>query len=230
VSAALPPEPAELPEELGSDAPARLDPDASLTELALVDLQLPAQHVKGVALTASSLLRVDLSASRLLALRITDATLKACELANVDASGAALLRVGIASCRLTGIRFTEAALRDVTISGSRVDLATFGFSKLTRVTFEDCNLTQSAFLDATLEDVRFHGCDLTAADFRGARTTRCEFRDSRVDELEGAECLRGSAMPWPDIVAAASVFADALGIAVIDDADALETRGGDEDR
>jgi uncharacterized protein YjbI with pentapeptide repeats len=217
----LPPTPPELPAELEPYAPALLEHEAALADVELADLQLP-RDAKGVAFSNASLVRVDLSASRLEALQITDASLKGCELANVYASGGSLWRVDADSCRLTGVQLTDATLRDVTISSSRVDLATFAFSKLTRVTFEGCNLAQAAFLDATLESVRFHDCDLKAADFRGAKLRGCEFRRSELDGIQGVEYLRGAAMSWFDIVAAADVFADALGIAVIDEEGGLE--------
>ena len=37
-----------------------------------------------------------------------------------------------------------------------------------------------------------------------------------MDGLRGAESLRGAAMPWADIVAAAGLFAGALGVRVLD--------------
>jgi uncharacterized protein YjbI with pentapeptide repeats len=104
----------------------------------------------------------------------------------------------------------------VTIRDCRVDLASFGFSRLTRVTFEECMLAQTDFLDAQLESVRFHHCDLNRADFRGARMQLCEFRRSDLTGLQGVESLRGSAMEWPDIVELAGVWAAALGIEVLD--------------
>ncbi len=104
----------------------------------------------------------------------------------------------------------------MSIRDCRVDLASFGFSRLTRVTFEDCLLAQTDFLDAQLESVGFHHCDLTAADFRGARMQQCEFRRSDLTGLQGIKNLRGAAMEWPDIVELAGVWAAALGIEVLD--------------
>jgi uncharacterized protein YjbI with pentapeptide repeats len=118
---------------------------------------------------------------------------------------------------MTGIVVAEAALRDVTLRDCRIDLASFGRSRLERVTFEDCLLQQTDFLEARLDGVRFHRCDLTRADFRGAHLTRCEFRRSNLARLEGVERLRGAAMEWPDIVEMAGEFAAALGIAVLDE-------------
>ncbi|PZS13589.1 MAG: hypothetical protein DLM64_03125 [Solirubrobacterales bacterium] len=83
-------------------------------------------------------------------------------------------------------------LCDVTIRGCRVDLASFGFSRLLRVTFDDCLLAQTDFLEAQLESVRFHHCDLTCADFRGARLKLCELRGCDLSGLQGVRSLRGA--------------------------------------
>ncbi len=37
-----------------------------------------------------------------------------------------------------------------------------------------------------------------------------------LDGIEGVESLRGAAMEWPDVVAAAGTFATALGIGILD--------------
>ncbi len=102
------------------------------------------------------------------------------------------------------------------VSGSRIDLASFRFSRLVRVTFEDCLLAQTAFLDAQLDSVRFHRCDLSSADFRGAQVHRCEFRGNNLAGAEGIQSLRGAAMEWTDIIEMAGVWAAALGIEVLD--------------
>jgi uncharacterized protein YjbI with pentapeptide repeats len=117
---------------------------------------------------------------------------------------------------MTGITLPQATLRDLTLRDCRIDLASFGFSRLERVTFEDCLLQQSDFLDAQLDGVRFYRCDLTRADFRGARLKRCEFRHSNLTGLEGVANLRGAAMEWPDVVAMAGTWAAALGIEILD--------------
>jgi uncharacterized protein YjbI with pentapeptide repeats len=108
-------------------------------------------------------------------------------------------------------------LRDVSLEGCRIDLASFGGTRLQRVTFEECNLSQTDFLEAELDGVRFIGCDMIATDLRGAKLHRCELRSNRLDELRGVERLRGAAMPWVDIVGGAGLWAQALGISALED-------------
>ena len=70
--------------------------------------------------------------------------------------------------------------------------------------------------EALLRLVRFDRCDLTEADLTLVRVDRCELRGCTLDGLAGLERLRGAAMPWPDIVGHAGLFAAALGIRVLD--------------
>lgn len=157
---------------------------------------------------------VDAAVSRIE--RLVDCFLTGCDLANADGRGAKLMRVTIERGRLTGLQLAEAELRDVTIRGCRADLATFGFSRLGSVVFEDCVLADATFLEAQLESVVFVRCDLTGADFRGARLQQCELRGCELRGLQGAESLRGSAIPREDIVRMADVWAAALGIEPLD--------------
>jgi uncharacterized protein YjbI with pentapeptide repeats len=125
--------------------------------------------------------------------------------------------VEIESSRLTGTVLADATLSDVTVRGCRVDLASFGFSRLQRVTFEDCQLEQADFLDARLHSVRFHDCDLSRADFRGAQLKDCEFRRCGLEGVDGVTSLRGAWLERSAIVELAGTWAGALGIQVLDD-------------
>jgi hypothetical protein len=60
------------------------------------------------------------------------------------------------------------------------------------VVFRDCRIDLASFAATDL-----HGCAL--------------------DGVTGAASLRGAAMPWTDVVAAAGTLAAALGIRVLDD-------------
>ncbi len=214
--AAHPPKPPDLPTQLESEHPETLAHDSTHAELEWADLALSDQQAKGVTLRALRCAKVDLSGSRLDHLALADGALVGCNLANVQARKADFARVTVETSRLTGLALPEATLSDVTLRDCRIDLASFGFSRLARVTFEDCLLTQADFLEAQLEDVRFHRCDLTGADFRGAHLHCCEFRRSTLADLQGVPNLRGAALEWSDIVELAGVWAAALGIDVLD--------------
>jgi uncharacterized protein YjbI with pentapeptide repeats len=150
-------------------------------------------------------------------LRLVDEQVEDASLANVDARGGELTRVVLRRCRLTGLLLTEGRLRDVVITDSRVDLASFAGATLEQVVFEDCRLEGSSLQEARLRFVRFERCDLSEADLSGMRCERVELRSCTLDGVRGAEGLRGAALPWGDILAAAGTFAGALGVRVLED-------------
>jgi uncharacterized protein YjbI with pentapeptide repeats len=113
------------------------------------------------------------------------------------------------------VLLTEGRLRDVVVTESRVDLASFAACTLEQVVFEDCRLEGASLQDARLRHVRFDRCDLSEADLTGARFELSELRSSTIDRVRGAAALRGAALPWSDIVNSAGTLADALGIRVL---------------
>jgi uncharacterized protein YjbI with pentapeptide repeats len=68
-----------------------------------------------------------------------------------------------------------------------------------------------------MESVAFRRCDLTQADIGGARLSGCEMSGCTLDGLRGVDRLRGVAMPWNDILAAAGVFAAELGVRLLEE-------------
>lgn len=218
MASADPPREPALPSEFEDRAtPAVLHHDDTLAELALGRADFSGQDARGVSIRASTLDGTRLGGAALDQLELTDVLARGCDLANLAAPRADWTRVRFENCRMTGASISGGRLRDVTIRDCRVDLASFGGSRLHRVSFEDCRLTQTDFLDAELDSVCFTACDLTAADIRDARLHRCELRANRLDGLLGVERLRGVAMRWPDIVEGAELWAQALGITVLED-------------
>jgi uncharacterized protein YjbI with pentapeptide repeats len=102
-------------------------------------------------------------------------------------------------------------------SDCRIDLSSFGATRLDQVVFERCLLMQADFQEASLRAVRFVDCDLSEADLMDARFDRCELRGCTIDGIRGAARLRGISMPWEDIVASVGTFAAAVGVTVLDD-------------
>jgi uncharacterized protein YjbI with pentapeptide repeats len=219
VTRALPhPRPPGIPKSLREITLDELEAETVLEQVALGDSELSGAHAPGVAVRESRLRTTRFAGAELEALELSDVELNGCDLANVRAGPhGGWIRTRANNCRMTGLTFIDGVLRDVSLLGCRIDLASFAGARLQRVSFEECDLTQTDFLEAELDGVRFIGCDMTAADLRGAKLHRCELRGNRLEELRGVERLRGAAMPWVDIIGAAGLWAQALGIAVLDD-------------
>ena len=109
-------------------------------------------------------------------------------------------------------------------------------AQLRRVTFAGCKLDSVNFRDAALTDVTFDNCLLREVDFGSATLTRTVFTNSRLDrtdfsrvtldrvDLRGAELgititpdsLRGALITSAQLIAAAPLLAETLGITVDD--------------
>jgi uncharacterized protein YjbI with pentapeptide repeats len=161
----------------------------------------------------------DLSGRTIKGWRLHDVAIERGNLANLVAPEPSLQRITITGARMTGIQWTRGSITDVVFRDCRIDLATFAGTTFERVRFEGCMLQQAEFREALLRSVRLEHCDLTEADLTGMRIDGCELRSCTLDGLAGTERLRGASMPWGDIVGHAGVFAAALGIRLLDEAD-----------
>jgi uncharacterized protein YjbI with pentapeptide repeats len=110
----------------------------------------------------------------------------------------------------------EATLIDVTFLECRLDLVGFRVASLERVVFRDCRMTECDFYEASLNDVLFDHCELREATFTSAKIQRVELRGCDLVGLRGVEALRGARMPWNDLLENAPLFANALGIEIIE--------------
>jgi len=208
-----PPLPPRVPEELAPLDPAALEDEARLEGVELAGVAPEALEVRHLTL-AESRVRAALAGARLHDLHLSDAVITGADLANLHAPAAALRRVEVDQARLTGATLSDASLRDVTLRGCRMDLASLAAARLERVVFVDCDLREASLGEAILRDVRFQGCDLGGAELTRTRLQRVELEGCRLEGIRSAADLRGAAMPWPDIVANAGVFAAAAGIRI----------------
>jgi len=216
---AIAPESPRLPDEL---EPATIDASAvdsgdEWRRVRLAGVDAPDLAVPSLRFEEAQLERVDLGGGRLAHLSLSDVELEGCNLANADVRGGSAWRTRIVRSRLTGIAWHEGLIRDTVLSDCRIDLSSFGATRMDQVVFERCLLMQVDLQETSLRRVRFVDCDLTEADVGDARFEGCELRGCTIDGMRGAERLRGVAMPWEDIVASVGTFAAAVGVTVLDD-------------
>ncbi len=147
---------------------------------------------------------------------LADTLLDQVSLANVRAVHVSLHRVVLRGCRMTGLQLAESTLRDVVLEHCRIDLSAFRVSTFERVVFRDCILREADFVEARLHSVVFEDCDLSGADLSHATFSRSQLSGCKLEGLVGAERLRGTSMPWPDVVGFAGEMAAAIGIGVIE--------------
>jgi uncharacterized protein YjbI with pentapeptide repeats len=213
------PDPPELPPSL---TPLVLDTDAaadgeSWSEVLMAGSALAGVDARALGFVEARLEAVDLSGARLANLFLSDCELLRCNLANAVVRNGSMRRVACEGGRLTGFSFSAGGARDVSFHDCRADMASFEGSRLERIAFSGCDLREADFRQARLTSVAFSGCDLTGADISGARFEDCSMAGCTLDGMRGVDRLRGVAMPWADILAAAGVFAGELGVRLLDD-------------
>ena len=167
-----------------------------------------------VRVRESELRGVVLEAGTAAGLTLIDVVLDGCGLSNVDGREGLIRRVEIRRSQLVGFGFSRAEIRDLRVVDSSLQLASFTSTALHNVVFERVNLAEASFTDARLEAVAFIDCKLAGADFRDARMSSCAIRGASLDGVVGVQSLRGTRMPWPDVLSSAGALAAALGITI----------------
>jgi uncharacterized protein YjbI with pentapeptide repeats len=189
----------------------------SWEDVIVVETSLTGIDARALGFSDSEFDGTDLSGAKLQNLFLVDCALRRTNLANTVVRNGSMRRVTVAGSRLTGLQWTGGEVRESSFDECRGDMASFEASRLSHVSFSDCDLREADLRSTRMEAVRFERCDLTGADLRGARLERCEMRGCTLDGLRGADRLRGVAMPWDDILAAAGVFAGEIGVRVLEE-------------
>ena len=147
---------------------------------------------------------------------LTDVVVRDADWANRRVARASLLRAELHTVRLTGADLAESIFRDVRFVGCRLDLAAARFSKFERVVFSDCRLEELDLQGSQLKDVVFERCVLREATISGVKVERVALRGCDLTGLRGAEALRGTRMPWNDVLENAPLFASVAGVEIVD--------------
>lgn len=210
------------PEEprLSSEHPTRaldgpLRDGDSFAEAELAGVACAGLRVDGVECADVVLRDPDLSGAELRDCRFRDAVFARPNLATATFRGGSLTRVMVDGGRLIGLNVTETEIRDCVWRGCGADMASFRHAKLERATFQDCSLREADFMGLRGDSVRFHDCDLRGATFHHAHFTSSEFRRCTMDDIEGIEGLRGTAMELEQMLTLAPALARALGVSLI---------------
>jgi uncharacterized protein YjbI with pentapeptide repeats len=142
-----------------------------------------------------------------------------------DLSGLALLdepslqNVTFTRCRLSGANLAGARLRNVTFDGCKLDDANLRMVDAEKTVFEDGLLTGCDLFGAKLTEVRMHACDLRGSDWTKASLKAVDLRGSRLEDIRGAESLRGVTIDSSQVVPLAYSLAVAMELTIVDDHD-----------
>jgi uncharacterized protein YjbI with pentapeptide repeats len=172
-----------------------------------------ANHVDviGCRLTGAVLTGVEIDR-----LRLIDTVVDDCELSGAVLTRSAMARVEFRRCRLSGIIVSGAQLTDVRFNDCKLDDANFRMTTWTRSLLDGCVLTGSDFREARLATTRFDACDLTRADFAKASMPGVSLAGSTLDDLRGADALRGVVITGDQVVPLALAMFATLAIRIDD--------------
>jgi uncharacterized protein YjbI with pentapeptide repeats len=143
-----------------------------------------------------------------------------------DLSGLALLEepslqnVTFTRCRLSGAELAGARLRNVRFEGCTLADANLRMVDAEKVVFDDTALVGADLHAAKLAEARVQACDLRGSDLSKATLKEVDLRGSRLEDIRGAESLRGVTIDSSQVVPLALSLAVAMELRIVDDEDA----------
>jgi len=205
------------------DTPSRWDPAPPVVEDeaawdgidADAEVEVP-RHVIDLELRECRWTGADLSGREFTGFRARDTRFEHCDLSGAVLDDAVLRRVVFADCRLTGVSFGGAQLDDVRITDSSADLTGFRMARGTFLLVENTSLHGADFYSFTAADCAFLGCDLGEASFHEARLDGTRLHGSKLDDVRGAMCLRGTRISPDQLVPLGAALLGVLDIQVTD--------------
>lgn len=174
-------------------------------------------EVSFVEVSASRLVNVRLTGRQFDRLRLVDVLVEDCELSAVTLAGAHLTRVEFRRCRLSGLVGSTLKARHVRFTDCRADGATFRMTTWDAAEFREVDLRDADFHASTFTGVSFLGCDLSGADVSKAAMAGTALHGSTVENIRGADSLRGAVIGSDQVLPLAFPVFAALGIVVDDD-------------
>jgi uncharacterized protein YjbI with pentapeptide repeats len=205
-----------LPAALTALDTVELDDETELDGVEVRGVTFAREEPTDVEITASRLVGVALTGATFERLRLVDVVLEDCELSGVSLLAARLERVELRGCRASGLVAPALVARGLRALDCRLDQAFLVDATIEGSVFGDCDLRAADLSGAKLTGSRFLRCDLSGADVRRVRAAGVSLHGSRLDQLRGADALRGAVIGSDQIVdLALSVFA-ALGVSVAD--------------
>jgi uncharacterized protein YjbI with pentapeptide repeats len=118
---------------------------------------------------------------------------------------------------LSDANFSGARLRNVTFAGCTLADANVRMVDAERVDFDDTVLAGADLHGAKLTDTRVRGCDLRGTDWTKSALKRVDLRGSRLEDIRGADRLRGVTIDSSQVVPLAHSLAVAMELTIDDE-------------
>lgn len=122
----------------------------------------------------------------------------------------------VKNSRCSGLQLQQSTLKDVTFTGSKLNLTNFRFSKLSNVLFEDCILDETDFYMAELKNVSFENCTIDKPEFSSTKFKNVDLRTSVLTNISGINSFSGVIIDSTQLISLAPELAHELNITVKD--------------
>jgi uncharacterized protein YjbI with pentapeptide repeats len=158
-------------------------------------------------------------------LRLRDVVLEDCDLAGAVLDDVVARRVELRRCRLTGLVASRSRWQDVAFVDCHLDDATFRRVMWERAELIGCRLRRADLTGSRFTASALLRCDLTGAVLSEATMAGTRLHGSTVEELVGAEGLRGVVIGRDQVVAVGAALLAGAGV-LVDDEGEGEAGGG----
>ncbi|HUD10899.1 MAG TPA: pentapeptide repeat-containing protein [Candidatus Saccharimonadia bacterium] len=209
-------DPPKLPQIIPDASPGVLVAAMTIEGVQVTRVNWGRQEGKRASFDAMRFVEPDMTSAKLREGGWADVAVDGGLLAGTDLTGSTLRRVTLGRARASGLIVAETEAKEIQITGCKLDLSNFRFSKWSHVLFSGCDLTDADFAGASFRDVSFQDCDLVGCDFSGAHLTRVDLRTSRLDNPKGVAGLKGAQITSGQLMQLSPVLAHAMGIEVND--------------
>jgi uncharacterized protein YjbI with pentapeptide repeats len=206
-----------LPADLAPAGDLSLDDDVRWEGLS-IEADLAGQVAEDPDIRECRLSACSLVGAELVRARISDSVFERCDLSAATLVRAVVTRVQFTDCRLSGADLSAARLQDVVFSECRLVDATLRMASARRARFEGCDISGADLYAAQLPGVRIFGSDLSRAELSRATLTDGMLHGSKLEDIKGAEALRGTTIGSSQVMPVAFQLLGVLGITVDDEA------------
>ena len=208
---------ARIPEDLADAGTVDLgESELRLNEVSISDIEPIIDVVSYFDLAESAVTGVRFTGAQFEELSLTDVIFEDCEFSGAAMMEANLVRVEFRRCRMVGLVASGLKARDISFDECRLDDANFRMSSFERSQFRGGDLGNADFSEASLSQVQLAGVRLGRCQFNRVKLDRVSFFGSQLEEIQGAEYLRGAVISSEQLLNLAIPLTAALGIQVQD--------------
>ena len=180
------------------------------------DADLSGRDLSGITFTECELTGVDLDGTQLRGGRLVETRIARATAPTLRAARTTWRDVHVDASRFGAVETFDSEWKSVRVTGSKLSFVNLRSSTLRDVAFEHCVIDQLDLGQARAERVSFAGCTVGALLIDQATLSHVDLRGLDLTRISGVEFLRGAALSPTQVMELSHLFAEHLGIVVVD--------------